>query len=69
MPERHDLLTVSVRITANKPLTEKQWQKIHSALAESFEERIAEREDFTAQIGHVFIGSPWGYAYDKEICP
>lgn len=64
---KHDRLTISVCVTANKPLTQKQWQDIQRQVAESVENTIAESEDLTDKIGHVHLGSPWDNGI--EICP
>lgn len=63
------LLNANVRIQANRPLTEKQWQKIHATLADAFEQAIAESPRLTEQIGSVYMPSPWGMEFDKEIQP
>ena len=64
---KHDRLTISVCVTANKLLTQKQWQDIQRRVAESVENTIAESEDLTDKIGHVHLGSPWDTGI--EICP
>jgi len=64
---KHDRFTTSVCFTGNKPLTRKQWDKIHEAVTEAIENTIAESPKLTEQIGHVHLGSPWDNG--REICP
>jgi hypothetical protein len=65
--DKHDRLTITVCVTANKALTQKQWKDVQRRFAESVENTIAESEDLTKKIGHVHCGSPWDSGI--EICP
>ena len=66
--EKHDRLYSQLCITANKPLTEKQWIKIHQTFGEAIENAILESETLTAQIGNVSAGSPFDGYEGFEIC-
>ncbi len=65
--EKHDRLYISTCFTANKPLTQKQWQAIQDAMKEALEDMIMDSNTFTKQLGNVYIDTPWGNA-GGEIC-
>lgn len=65
--EPHDRLTSSIQFTANKQLTQKQWEKLLEKLQEQIENMILEDDKLREQIGHVLIGTPYSQEC-LEIC-
>lgn len=70
MSDTFDQFTTSVQIRASKPLTQKQWERIHKLLRDSFERAIDKSGAVSPQIESVHMESPfntWGQRIDRTL--
>jgi hypothetical protein len=66
MNEKKDRLRFEVIVDYNKPVSPKRMEYLLEEIQEAIENKILESEKLTKEIGHVFIGNPFGDGL--EIC-